>query len=271
MLIESDIIVEYKGLKLSGYRQFTKEEKKKLFSYFVRNMIFEVENYQYYEFYDYLKNIGKKLNKYDLFKIKNENSLNGMIICPTNYNFLFFMDNNDDEQYKLESIFKAKKLYEETCNKKENLIESTSKEIMIFYKKSLFEEEIKLDIINKKITYYLNKIKIKEYSYVTYKDLNNGIENLEMFNLEKIEEEFVKLLLEEKIILKDVQDENLIYEYTKLIYVYLARLKNISIDKDEIEETYIEFKNKTNMQIIKEILEDILYMIKRDIIRKLTD
>lgn len=28
MLIESDIIVEYKGLKLSGYRQFTKEEKK---------------------------------------------------------------------------------------------------------------------------------------------------------------------------------------------------------------------------------------------------
>lgn len=61
MLIESDIIVEYKGLKLSGYRQFTKEEKKNLFSYFVRNMIFEVENYQYYEFYDYLKNIGIRI------------------------------------------------------------------------------------------------------------------------------------------------------------------------------------------------------------------
>lgn len=182
-------IINYLGLELIPIREL--KEKKDIKDFrcnLVTNNLFELENYNHKEFYNIVEKIDEKLKNIDIFKINNTGILNSLVVIPTNYNFMFYVENNEE----LELIKNIYLILEK--NPKENNLKN---DYLIAYKKSGFlSEEVKIDFKNKKIKFYLDNYKFLETEYTSNIKLNKiikGIKNIYEFEKEK----FIKIKINE--------------------------------------------------------------------------
>lgn len=182
-------IINYLGLELIPIREL--KEKKDIKDFrcnLVTNNLFELENYNHKEFYNIVEKIDEKLKNIDIFRINNTGILNSLVVIPTNYNFMFYVENNEE----LELIKNIYLILEK--NPKENNLKN---DYLIAYKKSGFlSEEVKIDFKNKKIKFYLDNYKFLETDYTNNIKLNKiikGIKNIYEFEKEK----FIKFKINE--------------------------------------------------------------------------
>lgn len=182
-------IINYLGLELIPIREL--KEKKDIKDFrcnLVTNNLFELENYNHKKFYNIVEKIDEKLKNIDIFRINNTGILNSLVVIPTNYNFMFYVENNEE----LELIKNIYLILEK--NPKENNLKN---DYLIAYKKSGFlSEEVKIDFKNKKIKFYLDNYKFLETEYTSNIKLNKiikGIKNIYEFEKEK----FIKIKINE--------------------------------------------------------------------------
>lgn len=182
-------IINYLGLELIPIREL--KEKKDIKDFrcnLVTNNLFELENYNHKELYNIVEKIDEKLKNIDIFRINNTGILNSLVVIPTNYNFMFYVENNEE----LELIKNIYLILEK--NPKENNLKN---DYLIAYKKSGFlSEEVKIDFKNKKIKFYLDNYKFLETEYTSNIKLNKiikGIKNIYEFEKEK----FIKIKINE--------------------------------------------------------------------------
>lgn len=182
-------IINYLGLELIPIREIKEKKDIKDFKYnLVTNTIFKLKDYNHKEFYNLIKKIDEKLKNIDIFRINNTGILNSLVVIPTNYNFMFYVENNEE----LELIKNIYLILEK--NPKENNLKN---DYLIAYKKSGFlSEEVKIDFKNKKIKFYLDNYKFLETEYTSNIKLNKiikGIKNIYEFEKEK----FIKIKINE--------------------------------------------------------------------------
>jgi hypothetical protein len=182
-------IINYLGLELIPIRELKEKKDIKDFKYnLVTNNLFKFENYNHKEFYNLVEKIDKKLKNIDIFKINNTGILNSLVLIPTNYNFMFYIENNEELEFIKNINFILDKNIEENNLKNDYLI--------IYKKISFLSEEVKIDFKNKKIKFYLDNYKFLETDYTSNIKLNKiikGIKNIYEFEKEK----FIKIKINE--------------------------------------------------------------------------
>lgn len=182
-------IINYLRLELIPIREL--KEKKDIKDFrcnLVTNNLFELENYNYKEFYNIVEKIDEKLKNIDIFRINNTGILNSLVVIPTNYNFMFYVENNEELEFIKNINFILDKNIEENNLKNDYLI--------IYKKISFLSEEVKIDFKNKKIKFYLDNYKFLETDYTSNIKLNKiikGIKNIYEFEKEK----FIKFKINE--------------------------------------------------------------------------
>jgi hypothetical protein len=182
-------IINYLGLELIPIREI--KEKKDIKDFkdnLVTNTIFKLKDYNHKEFYNLIKKIDGKLKNIDIFKINNPGILNSLVVIPTNYNFMFYIENDEELEFIKNINFILDKNIEENNLKNDYLI--------IYKKISFLSEEVKIDFKNKKIKFYLDNYKFLETDYTSNIKLNKiikGIKNIYEFEKEK----FIKFKINE--------------------------------------------------------------------------
>ena len=274
--MEKTFIYEY--LEFKPIRQFTKEEEKKAFKGDLLNFEkwFSPDKYNHSEFYEKAKEIGAE--DIDIFEIRT-GILKGVFAVPCR-NYIALIKDKEiigyDDSFRFEVANKCAELYKELYNSEENLFRAYPRVNIYWNNKSGYELEILIDFDEKTLISKVENtvIDIKRFNDFFYlKEFleNKNIEILqEEYSDKKITDKVVSSVLNGNVALNDLSETK---QYTYIYFLYKYILYNLYSDRDIVNYKMIDFfddefvivENKTIEDILKEIRDDVLKQMKKDI------
>lgn len=268
----------YLGLEFEPIRSFTKQEKEKAWKGDILNYYKwgQCKEYNCKEFYEKSQEIGAK--KIDIFKIKN-GILANLYAVPCR-NYLSILKNLPDVESevldKINVINSCAELYKDLYNSEVSYFRANQQAQIYWNNKNWYEFEIIVDFANKSIIFKADNIVFDTQQFNTFFDMREWLtdRNLDYFS-EKYSDNYItnKMVfgvLNEDITLTDLDEEKQ-YIYTYFLYKYI--LYKIYGNKDTVNYKMKDFfddeftlvENRTNNEFLKEIRNDILNELRKEI------
>lgn len=265
----------YQGIEFKAIRKLTKLEGEKCWKGDILNFNewFSLENYNYQDFYEKAKEI--KVDEIDIFEI-GTGIFKGISVVPCKNYLGFLIDKeNSENYYKLKIAEKCSELYEELYNSKTSLFRP-SNEIQIYWNnKNGYELQGIIDFENKSFILEVDSFKFMEMKFNNFLYLKEWLKNIDKnyfdkeYSDRKMSEIISLIILNGNIELKTFdrvkQDIMIIFLYKSILY-YIYQEKSIVDSKiRDFEDEFVEVGDKSNDELFREIREDILYSIRKEI------
>lgn len=269
----------YQYLEFKPIRQFTEEEEeKRSWKGDLLNFVkwFSPDKYNHSEFYEKAKEIGAE--DIDIFEIRT-GVLKGVFAVPCS-NYLALVTDKEiigyENFYRFKVAERCSELYKELYDSEVSLFRAYPKAQIYWNNKFGYEFEILVDFEEKVIVFKVDSIIIETIKFHEFFYIKEYLENKD---IKYLQEKFSDRNLTNKIALKVVDkhinlkklndDEQHIYIYFLYKYLLYNLYRNENIVnykmKDLFDDDFVVMEeNKTIEVILKEIRDDILNQIKKD-------
>lgn len=268
----------YQYLEFKPIRQFTEEEEKRSWKGDLLNFEkwFSHRGYSYSDFYEKAKKIGAE--DIDIFEIRT-GILKGVFAVPCRNYIALITDKKIigyDNSFRFEVAKKCAELYKELYNSEEDLFRAYPRVQIYWNNKYGYELEILVDFDEKTLISKVDNtvIDVKKFNdFFYFKEFleNKNIKILqEEYSDKKITDKVASSVLRGNVVLNDLSKTK---QYTYIYFLYKYILYNLYSDRDIVnykmldffEDEFVVVENKTIEVILKEIRDDILNQIKKDI------
>ena len=258
----------YQYLEFKPIRQFTEEEEKRSWKGDLLNFEkwFSHRGYSYSDFYEKAKKIGAE--DIDIFEIRT-GVLKGVFAVPCRNYIALITDKKIigyDNSFRFEVAKKCAELYKELYNSEEDLFRAYPR-VQIYWNND-FDEKTLISRVDNTV---VDVKKFNDFFYLKEFLENKNIEILkEEYSDKKITDKVASSVLKGNVVLNDLSKTK---QYTYIYFLYKYILYNLYSDRDIVnykmldffEDEFVVVENKTIEVILKEIRDDILNQIKKDI------
>ena len=267
----------YQYLEFKPIRQFTEEEEKRSWKGDLLNFEkwFSHRGYSYSDFYEKAKKIGAE--DIDIFEIRT-GVLKGVFAVPCRNYIALITDKKIigyDNSFTFEVANKCAELYKELYNSEEDLFRAYPRVQIYWNNKYGYELEILVDFDEKTLISRVDNTvvdvkKFNDFFYLKEFLENKNIEILkEEYSDKKITDKVASSVLKGNVVLNDLSETK---QYTYIYFLYKHILYNLYSDRDIVnykmldffEDEFVVIEDKTIEVILKEIRDDILNQIKKD-------
>lgn len=267
----------YQYLEFKPIRQFTEEEEKRSWKGDLLNFEkwFSHRGYSYSDFYEKAKKIGAE--DIDIFEIRT-GVLKGVFAVPCRNYIALITDKKIigyDNSFRFEVAKKCAELYKELYNSEEDLFRAYPRVQIYWNNKYGYELEILVDFDEKTLISRVDNTvvdvkKFNDFFYLKEFLENKNIEILkEEYSDKKITDKVASSVLKGNVVLNDLSETK---QYTYIYFLYKHILYNLYSDRDIVNYKMLDFfenefvitEDKTTKDILKEIRDDILNEIKKD-------